>query len=32
LLAGPAPAGSTTPAKLMGSSFVLDLPGTKLER
>jgi short subunit dehydrogenase-like uncharacterized protein len=32
LLGGPAAPGSTTPAKLMGSSFVLDLPGTKLER
>jgi short subunit dehydrogenase-like uncharacterized protein len=31
LLTHPAPAGSTTPARLMGSSFVLDLPGTKLE-
>jgi short subunit dehydrogenase-like uncharacterized protein len=28
---GPAPAGSTTPARLMGSSFVLGLPGTSLE-
>jgi short subunit dehydrogenase-like uncharacterized protein len=32
VLEGSVPAGFTTPARLMGSSFVLDLPGTKLER
>jgi short subunit dehydrogenase-like uncharacterized protein len=31
LQGGPAPEGSTTPARLMGGSFVLGLPGTSLE-
>jgi short subunit dehydrogenase-like uncharacterized protein len=30
LLDNPAPRGSTTPARLMGSRYVLDLPGTTL--
>jgi short subunit dehydrogenase-like uncharacterized protein len=30
LLENPAPPGSTTPARLMGSRYVLSLPGTTL--
>jgi short subunit dehydrogenase-like uncharacterized protein len=30
VIEGPVPAGSTTPARLLGSRYVLDLPGTAL--